>query len=135
MNAIDLHTTYLVLETDNRAIPVEIDADFWPDLTSGSPQSAAAQLVANTRGRLCLMMEMKDDWGVWEMHPDGDETLILLSGKLTLHLELEAGVQQVELAAGKCCVVPAGIWHTADVHAAGTLLGVTPGHGTEHRPR
>lgn len=135
MNAIDLHATYLVLETDNRAIRIDVDADFWPDLTSGAPQSAAARLVANTRGRLCLMMEMKDNWGVWEMHPDGDEVLILISGQMTLMLEREDGVQCVELEAGETCVVPAGTWHTADVHAAGTLIGITPGHGTQHRRR
>lgn len=135
MNAIDLHDTYLVLQPDNRTERVAIDDAFWPDLMSGDPQTAGAQLVAGTNGRLCAMFEMNGDWGVWEMHPAGDEVLVLISGHLTLMLECEDGVQKVDLPAGRCCVVPAGVWHTADVHEAGTLLGVTAGQGTRHRPR
>ena len=30
---------------------------------------------------------------------------------------------------------PRGVWHTADVHEPGEGLFVTPGLGTEHRPR
>lgn len=30
-------------------------------------------------------------------------------------------------------VVPRGTWHTAKVHAATTMLFITPGEGTENR--
>ncbi|MCA8980406.1 MAG: cupin domain-containing protein [Planctomycetes bacterium] len=135
MNAIDLHDTYLVLQPDNRVESVLIDEHFWPDLMSGAPRTAGAQLVAETKGRLCAMMEMKGNWGAWEMHPAGDEVLVLLSGHLRLKLELPEGEQVVDFPAGHCCVVPAGVWHTADVLEPGTLLGMTAGSGTQHRAR
>jgi len=31
-------------------------------------------------------------------------------------------------------VVPQGVWHRAEVKKPGTLLFITPGAGTEHRP-
>jgi hypothetical protein len=30
---------------------------------------------------------------------------------------------------------PAGVWHTADVHEPVRFMTITPGQGTEHRPR
>ena len=37
--------------------------------------------------------------------------------------------------AGLGVVNPAGVWHTADVHEPGDILSITPGRGTEHKPR
>jgi hypothetical protein len=39
------------------------------------------------------------------------------------------------LQPGEAMVNPRGVWHTADVHEPGKGLFVTPGRGTEHRPR
>jgi hypothetical protein len=41
----------------------------------------------------------------------------------------------VPLEAGQAVVNPRGVWHTVDVHEPGQALFVTPGRGTEHRPR
>jgi hypothetical protein len=41
----------------------------------------------------------------------------------------------VELRAGLAVVNPRGAWHTVDVHEPGLALFITPGRGTEHRPR
>src|SRR3954454_19674419 len=46
-----------------------------------------------------------------EMHPDGDELLFLVSGAVTVTLELPDGDRQVALGAGDAVVVPQGIWH------------------------
>jgi hypothetical protein len=32
-------------------------------------------------------------------------------------------------------VNPQGVWHTADVQTPGQFMTITPGEGTEHRPR
>lgn len=40
-----------------------------------------------------------------------------------------------EMSAGRAAVNPAGVWHTADVNEVATVLFVTPGAGTVHRPR
>lgn len=40
-----------------------------------------------------------------------------------------------QLHAGQAAINPRGVWHTADVHEPGSALFITPGRGTEHRPR
>ena len=42
---------------------------------------------------------------------------------------------RIELHAGDGVLNPPGVWHTADVHEPGDALFITPGAGTEHRPR
>jgi hypothetical protein len=38
-------------------------------------------------GRLVTVFEMAEDWTTWEMHPEGEELLVLLSGAMTLVLD------------------------------------------------
>lgn len=70
-----------------------------------------------------------------EMHPDADELLFLLSGRVRLHLELPDGNRAVEVAAGQAVVVPRGTWHQIEVIDPGRLLNITPGPGGQARPR
>ncbi len=69
-----------------------------------------------------------------EMHPDGDELLYLLSGRIRVRLELEDGDRDVTVEPGQAVVVPRGIWHQIYVDEPGQLLNVTPGPGGQHRP-
>ena len=41
-----------------------------------------------------------------EMHPDGDEVLIMVSGVIDVDLELDAGTETVRLESGQALVVP-----------------------------
>jgi len=70
-----------------------------------------------------------------ERHPDGDELLVLLSGRIRLRLELEEGDREVELTEGQAVVVPAGTWHQIHADQPGRLLNITPGPRGEARPR
>jgi len=71
-----------------------------------------------------------------EVHPDGDELLYLVSGAISVRLELADRDHTVELAAGDAVVVPKGIWHRITLREPGTLLHVTPGpHGESRRVR
>ena len=69
----------------------------------------------------------------WEMHPDGDETLTLLSGLIHLVFEEYDGERVFVLTPGKSKVVPAGIWHRQIVVTPGELLFMTFGDTTKHR--
>ncbi len=69
-----------------------------------------------------------------ERHPDGDELLVLLSGRIEVVLEDEAPPRRVELRPGQALVVPRGVWHRAILHEPSRVLHVTPGPGGEHRP-
>ena len=69
-----------------------------------------------------------------EMHPDGDELLYLVSGKVSVRLELPDGDTTIELAGGDALVIPQGVWHLVKLVEPGQLVHITPGPGGEHRP-
>jgi mannose-6-phosphate isomerase-like protein (cupin superfamily) len=68
-----------------------------------------------------------------EMHPDGDEILVLWSG--AMDVVLEHGGEEIikSLAPGEAFVVPRGVWHRTVVREPSDLLHITPGH-SKHRP-
>lgn len=70
-----------------------------------------------------------------EMHPDADELLYLISGRIRLRLELATGAREVALGAGQAVVVPRGVWHQIYADERGQLLNITPGPGGQARPR
>jgi mannose-6-phosphate isomerase-like protein (cupin superfamily) len=68
------------------------------------------------------------------MHPDGDELLYLISGAVTLTLELADGDRLVDLGAGDAVVVPKGVWHKITMREPGRLIHITPGPNGDARP-
>lgn len=86
-------------------------------------------------GRLVMIGASDKTWTSWERHPAGDEVVVLISGHTTLVQEIGGQKRRVELRAGQAVINPRGVWHTADVHEPGQALFITPGLGTEHRPR
>lgn len=76
------------------------------------------------------------DWDSWEIHPEGDELVVLLSGKVTFLIESANQTLTSDLIkTGDYAIVPKGCWHTADVHEPSQVLFITPGEGTQHRSR
>lgn len=69
-----------------------------------------------------------------EMHPDGDELLFLISGRVTVVLEDQEPPRRVDLTAGQALIVPRGVWHRVLLAEPSQILHVTPGPGGEHRP-
>jgi len=69
-----------------------------------------------------------------EMHPDGDELLYLISGAVTVTLELANGDCLVDLGAGDAVVVPKGVWHQITMREPGRLIHITPGPNGKARP-
>jgi mannose-6-phosphate isomerase-like protein (cupin superfamily) len=69
-----------------------------------------------------------------EMHPDGDELVFLLSGRVTVVIEDEAPPRHVTLTEGQAVIVPRGVWHKVLLDEPSQLLHITPGPGGEHRP-
>ena len=86
-------------------------------------------------GRLVVMMESRESWPTWERHPAGEEVVVLVSGRMDLVQLIGDDERRVELRPGVAVVNPKNVWHTADVHEPGTALFITPGRGTENRPR
>ncbi|MEE4209576.1 MAG: cupin domain-containing protein [Parvularcula sp.] len=81
------------------------------------------------------MMESERDWAFWEMHPNGDEFVMALSGQFRMYCEDGSRAWSETLVPGQFIVVKRGIWHTADVLATGRMLFITQGEGTLHRGR
>ena len=86
-------------------------------------------------GRLVLLDTQAQTWDSWERHPAGEEVVLLLSGRVDLIQDLDGEHRRIELHPGEFAINPPGVWHTADVIEPGDGLFITPGQGTEHRPR
>ena len=68
-----------------------------------------------------------------EMHPDGDEVLYLISGRVRVTLETDP-VDVVEMGPGDGLVVPQGVWHVVDILQPSQIVYVTPGPNGQYRP-
>ena len=87
-------------------------------------------------GRLVSLYRFDESWTSWEMHPAGDEVVLCVDGRITLHQEHADGSKEtVTLGTGDYAINPPGTWHTADVEHPATALFITVGEGTVHRPR
>jgi quercetin dioxygenase-like cupin family protein len=90
----------------------------------------------DAEARLVSLFTFTEDWTSWEMHPTGEELVVCTAGRITLHQELADGsISTVTLEAGGYVINPRGVWHTADVAHSATAFFVTPGMGTQTRPR
>jgi len=75
-----------------------------------------------------------------EMHPDGDELLYLISGRIDVIVEeggteTTVGAEHSEtLLPGQAFLVPRGAWHRVNVREPSQLVHITPGPGDGHRP-
>jgi mannose-6-phosphate isomerase-like protein (cupin superfamily) len=68
----------------------------------------------------------------WEMHPAGDELLVLVSGALSVELREPEQARMERLQPHAALIVPAGIWHRLVVHEPCVLIAITPRHDTVH---
>jgi mannose-6-phosphate isomerase-like protein (cupin superfamily) len=74
-----------------------------------------------------------------ELHPDGDELLYLVSGRIEVVVDdgdLEhTGTETRHIVdAGQAFLVPQGVWHRIEVLSPAHLVHVTPGPQSAHRP-
>lgn len=89
-----------------------------------------------TEGRLVSMYTFTESWDMWEVHPNGAEVVICVAGNMRLHQKLPDGtIATVDLKSGEYAINPPGVWHTADIEGEATGVFITPGAGTEVRPR
>ena len=127
----DLTSTPIHLGLGATAVPLE---DFsW----SAERMAAYGEMAAGDgiEGRMVLLSDQSESWTSWERHPAGQEVVVILTGRADLIQEIDGEQRRIELTAGQAVINPPGVWHTADVHEPGQALFITPGAGTEHRPR
>ena len=123
--AFDLERTYVHLTDGPDAKCVEVTPDFWQTL------GARRDLRG---GRLVSASRFTEDWPHWEMHPAGEELVMLVAGALDLVLEDARGERKTLTLRGRGAVlIPRGTWHWAKVHEPSELWFITYGEGTQHR--
>ena len=83
----------------------------------------------------CVSSPEDVHYPVWEMHPAGDELLILVSGSLSVDLRDGQTERAVPLPPRAAFIVRAGIWHRLVVHEPSLLIAVTRRHNTVHDDR
>jgi mannose-6-phosphate isomerase-like protein (cupin superfamily) len=124
----NLASTFLRLRPDSAIEKLPFDETFWPRLMEGKLGNLHHEYLVTTSS-------FRTDWPSWERHPMGDEIVCLLSGEVTLVLELPGGNENVQLSRlGDFALIPRGTWHTAKTGVETTMLFITAGEGTEGRP-
>lgn len=122
---IDPRRTYVHLAQSGVATELPGGDAFW-----ALPE---AEIERFGGGWLIAEFEFDRDWPNWEMHPQADEIVYLLSGAVEVLLEEAGGVRTIALSGSGAIVVPRGVWHTARVLEPSRMLHVTRGAGTELR--
>lgn len=127
MNTVkDLSTDFVVLNTAQQATIEHNDATLYARLERDYAGFKGHQLIA--------CHSFSEDWPTWEVHPHGDEVVLLLSGSATLVLRQPDGDHALHLsAAGSYVIVPAGVLHTAKINVPTQMLFITPGQDTQNK--
>lgn len=68
-----------------------------------------------------------------EMHPDGDEILYLISGKVRV-VFVDGDAEDVDVYPGDGLVIPKGVWHRVDIIEPCQIVYLTPGPNNQFRP-
>ena len=119
-------SNFVVLDDNFRADVVPVTPELYQHLDEEYKDFAGHLLVSS--------YSFTEDWPTWEVHPAGDEFVILLSGDVELVLRGSDGDDVTRLnEPGTFAIVPRDTWHTARVHSPAVMLFVTPGEGTENR--
>lgn len=86
-------------------------------------------------GRVLTVATSTESWNVWEVHPGGDELVIIISGRARFIQDIDGKHEVIEVGPNQAIINPANVPHTADVIEPLTALYITPGPGTRHLPR
>lgn len=117
---------FVVLSPDKTASIEHADATLYDRLDKAYNNFIGHELIS--------CHEFEADWSSWEVHPHGDEIVLLISGEVTFLLDTESGETRIDLhEQGQYLVVPKGVWHTAKTGSKSKVLFITPGQGTQNR--
>jgi mannose-6-phosphate isomerase-like protein (cupin superfamily) len=121
--AIRLASNFVVLDDEFRAGIVELTPDI---------HARIDEEYRDFKGHLLISSYAFDkDWPTWEVHPAGDEFVILVSGDADLVLARESGDETIRMTEpGTFAIVPRNTWHTARIRKTSIMMFVTPGEGT-----
>lgn len=118
-----LASNFVILSDEFKADTVEVTPDIYERLDEEYKDFAGHLLISSHA--------FDDDWPTWEVHPAGDEFVILVSGNADLVLASDDGDETIRLTEpGTFAIVPQNTWHTARVRCHSVMMFITPGEGT-----
>lgn len=121
--AIRLASNFVALDDGFNASIVELTPDIHERLDAKFKNFAGHLLISS--------YAFDEDWPTWELHPAGDEFVILVAGDADLVLATGDGDDTIRMTEpGTFVIVPRNTWHTARIHKPTVMLFVTPGEGT-----
>lgn len=121
--AIRLASNFVVLDDAFNANVVALTPDLHARLDAEFRNFAGHLLISS--------YAFDEDWPTWEVHPAGDEFVILVAGDADLVLATGEGDDTIRMTEpGTFAIVPRNTWHTARIRKPTVMLFVTPGEGT-----
>ncbi len=118
-----LASNFVVLDDTFRASIVEVTPQLYERLDDDYKDFAGHLLVSS--------YAFDEDWPTWEIHPAGDEFVILVSGDADLVLAQDDGDETIRMTEpGTFAIVPRNTWHTARIRCHTVMMFITPGEGT-----
>lgn len=125
MKPTALSSTFVVIDSQLKAHGVPVSPSLYSDLDVNFQNFKSCILLAE--------YTFDADWSSWEMHPAGDEILLLIAGSAEIHLQQNGEIITVLFdEVGSTLTVPQGTWHTAKVKESCRIVFMTPGEGSLH---
>ena len=123
---LQISSSFVVLSKNFDAETVKVSDKLYPELD---------ERYGDFAGRLLISSHLfEEDWPTWEIHPHGDEFVILIAGEADMVFAANDGDQTVRLSEpGSFVIVPRGTWHTAKVREPTQMMFITPGQDTDNR--
>jgi mannose-6-phosphate isomerase-like protein (cupin superfamily) len=123
---LQIAETFVVMSSSFQADTVAVTENLYAELDQAYGDFAGRSLISSHT--------FSNDWPTWEVHPNGDEVVVLVSGAAEMVLAAEGGDETMLLnEAGQFVVVPKGVWHTAKISSPTQMMFITPGEGTENK--
>ena len=117
------------LRFDPSALSIGVDRQFMATTIPDRPDPAIP--VDGATFGIATMSENSPHNG--ERHPDGDEVLYLVSGRLRVVFP-DDPVDDIDVMPGDGLIVPRGMWHRVDILEPSQIVYFTPGPNNEYRP-
>lgn len=80
-----------------------------------------------------ILTMMQDAPHRGEVHPDGDEILYVISGRIRVAGESEPE-SALEPGPGEACIIRKGQWHLVSLLEPAQIIHITPGPHGDYRP-
>lgn len=122
----DLLTTHFHIGDATAATALKAAANFWENLTTSGALNGG-RIISSYDVRVAEDLHPF----LWEMHPAGDEVLLMCSGALEVVISNDGEEEILPLTAATGLIVPAGAWHRLVLRAPGLLIAVTSHEGTQ----